>query len=103
MTTNFKLTLLIENDLELLNQIEQIDGSKLSLIESSHYDGDTTLIPIVITTTAIIIKQLALILVKYFDSKKQIKIVYKGMQITCNSVDEFDKIMTRLTQLDENE
>jgi len=98
MTETLNLTMLVEKDnFEILTQIKQIHDLEISVVESSRFDGDIAFIPIIITASTIAIKQLSVILQVYFKSKKQIKIVSKGMQITCNSVDEFEKIITLLS------
>jgi len=97
MKNNFEITILIpEEDSKIIHEIEKINDTEVVQIDSNRYDGDIAFVPIIITAGTLIIRELSQIIRAYLQNRKQIKVIYKGINITCNSIEEFEQIMNKI-------
>lgn len=88
-----KLTLLLaEEDYELKTEIENL-GGKLQESRSEFFNGDISLITILIEVTPGLIAGLAPIIVASQTKYKKSQFKYKGIELNGYSADEVEKIL----------
>jgi hypothetical protein len=90
-----------KSDSDFLELIAQDNKLEYEELETSSFDGQSEIVTLVITVTPMVLGFLGKIITAQIQSKRYIKVIYKGMQIQGMSEENATKLIQEMIEKNE--
>lgn len=97
MTQSIEISLQIDaTDADFQSQLSSNPNVKYFRLETSRFDGQADVITLVVTLTPVVLAFLGKVITEQLKSRKNVKIIYKGTQVSGVSEKNAQKILQDL-------